>query len=403
MKARTTMMAAAMAAIALAGCTDDVPNNAVICTNLGPITLEFYSQAPITANNFANLAKDGYYDGVIFHRIINDFMMQGGDPQGTGRGGEAHGGGSIPDEFHPSLRHDRAGIVSMANSGPNTGGSQFFITFGPTPHLDDKHSIFAVVVDGMDVVERVNEEAASQGGTPRIDVYMQTVLVDQPASDCPEPDGVPEPVPAHACPVVGRQDATGDLVADAITPGVLCITKEEDQVLVWARSFSGSHDVNWRLTGANGAALPDGWAVAFEQATGSIGGTGQATHTLMTVTVPAAADGEFPLELRTGSSVTDLTAYVDLQHDEISAKGSNVALSYAGSCTRDGQAFDSGSFSTTLGSGQTIPGFDLGLIGLGESETTTIVIPAPLGYGNNGPVCSGDDADLTFRVTINKL
>ncbi len=108
----------------------------------------FAKDAPRTVNNFVFLAKDGFYDGTMFHRVIPGFMAQGGDPTGTGTGGPGY---RFADEFSPNLRHTEPGILSMANSGPNTNGSQFFITFGPTPHLDDKHSVFGKVTEGRDV------------------------------------------------------------------------------------------------------------------------------------------------------------------------------------------------------------------------------------------------------------
>ena len=113
----------------------------------------FADKAPSTTNNFVFLARDGYYDGVTFHRVIPGFMAQGGDPTGTGRGGPGY---QFADEFHPDLRHDKPGILSMANAGPNTNGSQFFITFVPTPHLDDHHAVFGEVTEGMDVVNAIS-------------------------------------------------------------------------------------------------------------------------------------------------------------------------------------------------------------------------------------------------------
>jgi len=124
-------------------------------TSMGTIVLRLHEQkAPNTVANFVHLASSGFYDGVIFHRVIDGFMIQGGCPQGTGRGGP---GWRIADEFAADLRHDRAGVLSMANAGPDTGGSQFFITLGPTPHLDGKHAVFGEVVEGMDVLTAIGK------------------------------------------------------------------------------------------------------------------------------------------------------------------------------------------------------------------------------------------------------
>ncbi len=128
---------------------------ATIETNKGVIRLELHAeQAPKTVANFEKLASDGFYNGLFFHRVIPNFMIQTGCPQGTGTGGPGY---QFEDEFDDSLRHDRAGILSMANAGPNTNGSQFFITHGPTPHLDGKHSVFGVVLDGQDVVDAIEQ------------------------------------------------------------------------------------------------------------------------------------------------------------------------------------------------------------------------------------------------------
>jgi len=127
--------------------------HALIQTNKGDIRVELYPEhTPITVASFVNLAERGYYDGVVFHRVIPNFMVQGGDPTGTGRGGPGY---QFEDEFHADLRHDAAGVLSMANAGPRTNGSQFFITHGPTPHLDNKHSVFGKVVEGLDVVNAI--------------------------------------------------------------------------------------------------------------------------------------------------------------------------------------------------------------------------------------------------------
>jgi cyclophilin family peptidyl-prolyl cis-trans isomerase len=124
-------------------------------TNRGTIVLQLYAaQTPRTVNNFVCLAEDGYYDGVTFHRVIKDFMIQGGDPTGTGRGGPGY---NFKDEFDPKLKHDHPGVLSMANSGPNTNGSQFFITHVPTPWLDGKHSVFGQVISGQDIVNTIEQ------------------------------------------------------------------------------------------------------------------------------------------------------------------------------------------------------------------------------------------------------
>jgi len=135
-------------------------------TERGDFVVELFAdKTPVTVNNFVFLARDGFYDGVTFHRVIKGFMAQGGDPTGSGRGGPGY---RFQDEFHPALRHDAAGILSMANAGPNTNGSQFFITHGPTPHLDNKHSVFGKVIQGLDVVLAIPERdpgSARQPGT----------------------------------------------------------------------------------------------------------------------------------------------------------------------------------------------------------------------------------------------
>jgi cyclophilin family peptidyl-prolyl cis-trans isomerase len=133
-------------------------------TERGEIVVELYAdRVPLTVENFVNLARSGFYDGTTFHRVIPGFMAQGGDPTGTGRGGPGY---QFGDEFHPTLRHDQAGTLSMANAGPGTNGSQFFITFGPTPHLDDRHSVFGRVTKGMDVLASIRERDPGRDPNP---------------------------------------------------------------------------------------------------------------------------------------------------------------------------------------------------------------------------------------------
>lgn len=138
-------------------------------TEKGDIVVELYAdRAPLTVENFVNLARAGFYDGTTFHRVINGFMAQGGDPTGTGTGGPGY---QFGDEFHPTLRHDGPGVLSMANAGAGTNGSQFFITHSATPHLDNRHSVFGRVIEGMDVVSALRERDPQRDREPgeRID------------------------------------------------------------------------------------------------------------------------------------------------------------------------------------------------------------------------------------------
>ena len=165
---------------------------ALFNTTEGTFTVKLYAQeAPRTVENFVGLAEGTrewidprtnqkttrpYYDGVIFHRVIDGFMIQGGDPLGQGIGGPGY---TFADEFHPKLRHDKAGILSMANRGPNTNGGQFFITLGPTPHLDDRHSVFGEVVEGMDVVRKIGSTRTGDRDRPVNDIVINAIKVER--------------------------------------------------------------------------------------------------------------------------------------------------------------------------------------------------------------------------------
>ncbi|AEC00411.1 peptidylprolyl isomerase [Selenomonas sputigena] len=148
---------------------------AVFETNHGTFEIElFEDKAPITVKNFIDLAEKGFYDGLIFHRVIDGFMIQGGDPNGMGTGGPGY---TIPDEFHKDLKHDSEGVLSMANAGPNTGGSQFFITLAATPWLDGHHSVFGKVVKGMDVVREIGKVDTDFQDKPLAKVVMEKVTI----------------------------------------------------------------------------------------------------------------------------------------------------------------------------------------------------------------------------------
>lgn len=165
---------------------------AVMETSMGPIKIKLFAdKAPKTVENFVGLAegtkewtdpksgkkqKKPLYNGTIFHRVIDGFMIQGGDPEGTGRGGPGY---QFEDEFSPDLKHSKKGILSMANAGPNTNGSQFFITLGPTGHLDNRHSVFGEVVEGMDVVEKIGKTKTGAMDRPTADVTIKSVKIER--------------------------------------------------------------------------------------------------------------------------------------------------------------------------------------------------------------------------------
>lgn len=145
-------------------------------TSKGVFKVElFEDKAPITAGNFITLINKKFYDGVIFHRVIDGFMIQGGDPKGTGTGGPGY---TIPDEFHPDLKHSGAGMLSMANAGPNTGGSQFFITLAPTPWLDNRHAIFGKVIEGLDVVQAIGKVKTGPMDRPVDEVVIKKITIE---------------------------------------------------------------------------------------------------------------------------------------------------------------------------------------------------------------------------------
>lgn len=155
---------------------------AIFATSEGTFTVElFEDKAPLTTKNFIDLAEKGFYDGLIFHRVIDGFMIQGGDPTGTGTGGPGY---EILDEFHPDLKHDGEGVLSMANAGPNTGGSQFFITLAATPWLNGHHAVFGKVVRGMDVVKKIGKVDCDSGDRPLVEVVIKKITI---IDELPEP------------------------------------------------------------------------------------------------------------------------------------------------------------------------------------------------------------------------
>ena len=142
-------------------------------TDKGTMVIELFAdKTPKTVNNFVFLSREGYYDDVMFHRVIDNFMAQGGDPTGTGSGGPGY---QFADEFHPSLKHNKQGILSMANAGPGTNGSQFFITHVATPHLDNRHTVFGQVVEGLDVLMSIPARDPRNVNAPAVKIKRVTI------------------------------------------------------------------------------------------------------------------------------------------------------------------------------------------------------------------------------------
>jgi len=168
--------------LALAGCRSGAGGGArdvaILETSMGDIELALFRDvAPLAVENFERLSESGYFDSVTVHRVIQYFVIMSGDPTGTGSGGESIWGERFRDEFDPSVRFDRAGLLAMANRGPDTNGSQFFITLAPLRHLDDRHTIFGEVKSGMDVVEAISRVETSGLDRPVVPVYIEEIIV----------------------------------------------------------------------------------------------------------------------------------------------------------------------------------------------------------------------------------
>jgi cyclophilin family peptidyl-prolyl cis-trans isomerase len=232
----------------------DAATFAKIKTTLGTFRIRLFAErTPKTVSNFIDLSRKNFYNGVVFHRVIPGFMSQTGDPTGTGRGGPGY---TFEDEFHPELTHSKKGIVSMANRGPNTNGSQFFITAGPQPHLDGRHTVFGEVVEGMDVCDRINAVATGPGDRPVEPVEIIEITL--------EGGGPPVVSPEKQAAVEGRALPLLDSCLRA------ALNPQSPEVSLKSVSVRGRRSLwiwNW--------SLPDGqaglfWIKARETATGKM-------------------------------------------------------------------------------------------------------------------------------------
>jgi cyclophilin family peptidyl-prolyl cis-trans isomerase/FKBP-type peptidyl-prolyl cis-trans isomerase 2 len=290
-------------------------------TSLGNVTLALEQErAPITVGNFLNLTRVGFYDGLAFHRVVAGFVVQGGDPTSRGDDGHATGAGgpgyTIPDEFNPTLRHDAAGIASMANAGPGTGGSQFFLTLAAARNLDDRHSVFGRVESGLDVVQAIGRVAVDASDAPLTPVRIdRAVVLPTEATDATHAVGV------HA--VVAQKNAT---------PG---------RPVTFAVVLENAGDVRDEVT--LDATVPEGWSCATDGR--QLVPAGTARVAFLTLTPTGGAVGETSIPLRalsawSGASEADTSVDVAIAAPGVAVRdGDTVVADYAGFLP-DGRLFD---------------------------------------------------------------
>lgn len=380
-------------------------------TTRGVILVELdVERAPVTAQHVLSLVESGFYDGTSFHRIVKDFVIQGGDPlskdedprnDGTGGPVDAEGNEiAIPDEFHPALRHDAAGVLSMANSGPNTGGSQFFITLGATPHLDDRHSVFGRVVEGMDVVRAIGESQVDANERP-----VEPVVLTKAERVGPATFEAEHGADAHVV-VPSKKAEPGRGVKFAVVLQNTGSTRDAMALAVFP---------------------PSGWACRADAPVTVAAGTGRVVF--LTLTPPAGASGtvDIPVQVRSAHGATgeDAVSIVMADLGGRVTEGDKVVANYAG-LLPDGRLFDTsmpgvgqdpeqpkfatmggwrdkptyGTFPFTVGSG-VIPGFTNLAKTAKVGETVTGLIPAKDAYATGNvyerPLTG---RDLVFELEI---
>lgn len=338
-------------------------------TTKGSLVLALDAEAaPVTTENFLNLTASGLYDGVKFHRLVHGFVLQGGDPysKDDDPGNDGLGGTAapIPDEFHPSLRHDRAGVLSMANSGPDTGSSQFFLTLAPASHLDDRHAVFGHVTEGLDVLAALGETPVDEHDRPREELVIldATVLAPEPFE------------PEHAL-------AVHPVVAEKRTAG--------GHEATFAVILTNNGTV--RDAPALRASAPEGWRCAVEER--PVVPAGGSRVVLLSLTPPTAAEGRVRIELEAGSAWRDVPvarSNVTVDVAGLGAKvldGDTVSVDYA-TLLRDGRLF--GTSMPDVAGDPRVPKLE-SVGGFVELD------PRPLGF-TVGPACmENDPADCVLR------
>lgn len=347
---------AGLAALVVAGALPllaaDRPDGlyAILDTTKGKIVIKLeYEKTPMTVANFVGLAegtKDSnkpkgtkFYDGVIFHRVIPGFMIQGGDPDGTGRGGPGY---NFPDEFDPSLRHDGPGVLSMANAGPGTNGSQFFITLGPTPHLNDKHSVFGRVVEGQDVVTAIGAVSRNRSDKPDTDVVMKTVTIERVGDQA-------KAFKADQAAFDKLMSGISEREAARQKAAIAAQAKQLETVIADLKKKHGDKEV---VTTGSG----------------------------LKYIVLASGSGDAP------------------------KKGTTIKAHYTGTFL-DGKKFDSSvdrgqPIEFPVGVGRVIPGWDEALASMTKGEKRILFIPSDLAYGSRGVGPIAPNTPLIFEVEL---
>lgn len=377
-------------------------------TTMGSFVAELdVERAPVTAGNFLDLGTRGFYDGTLFHRVVRDFVIQGGDPlskdDDPSNDGTGDPGYEIPDELHPDLRHDAIGVLSMANSGPGTGGSQFFVTLAQTPHLDDRHSVFGRVVEGLDVVRAIGQVPVDASDAPIDPVRVESIEIDEPTAF--------EPTHGVALHVVVPEKR-----AEPQRPVRFAVVMQNEG--------------NLRDALALGATLPPGWSC--EASAAEVVPAGTARVGFLSLTPPAGAEGmtEIPVFVASASGER-ATGSVDVAVGALGREvrdGDRVVANYAG-LLPDGRLFDTSMraageaeaqpkfdtmggwrpktsyepFTFTVGSG-VIAGFTELARTAKVGETVTTLIPAEDAYATGNPYerpLTG--RDLVFELEIVSL
>lgn len=431
------LLVSTLAFTALAGCAaDQSPPDAtagpgattataslttiVMHTSAGDMTFQLHDdKAPLTVANFAQYVKEGFYSGLPFYRVVPGFVSQAG---GESSGKEGSHGPIKNEAAKAGVSNTKYTLAMARTTDPDSATTEFYINAADNTFLDPGgnsaagYCAFGTMLEGMAVADAINAKPANSVTITSIAITVAGTASRGGAA------GSPAPAPSSTAPVPApRPDGT--LSLDAITPGNWSIGGTTDRILAWVHNEGGSTvSGRWNLSLEGGLPLPVGWSATFSRPSFTVSPYGAKStaggrptypdwsYTLVTLTTPAdQAEGTFLLELHAGNATVPLVAKVvpASERATTSGPGSKVEARYDGRFRQNGERFDSGSFPTTLGSGQTVTGFDFGLMGLRVGETQTLQIPPALAYGYDNPP-GGSYARfngqwLSFTVTLDSL